>query len=237
MTTPFPQPPKLRAAVIIDYQNVHLTARNTFDPDGPVWNSIIEPTQFARTAIAHRNKKLRPGYQAARLVRVSAFRGLPHVDHEPTQHRRCQQMARNWRLAGADVQLRDLKYDYERDYSGKPTLDVNGKRIPLGPPREKGIDVLCALACVRAALDPEIDLVILASRDTDLVPVLDDIYDRGKVDRSVAKIETVAWYNARWREEGTANAGSLRATAPRRIWNTNLDRTAYEASLDRTSYL
>ncbi|WP_347354965.1 hypothetical protein [Intrasporangium sp.] len=35
------------------------------------------------------------------------------------------------------------------------------------------------------------------------------------------------------REKGI---GSLRPTPPRRIWNTNLDRACFEASLDRTDY-
>lgn len=236
MSAPLPGPPKLRAAVVIDYQNVHLTAHNTFDPRGPEWESIIEPMQFSRTAIAYRNKRQRPGYPSASLSRVKVFRGLPHADYDPAQHRRCMHMAANWRQAGADVQLRDLKYEYQRDYAGRPILDENGKKIPMGVPREKGVDVLCALACVNAALDPGIDLVILASRDTDLVPVLDEIHDRHSKDKSTARIETVSWYNSRWREEGAQNAGSLRATLPRRIWNTNLDRQAYEASLDRTSY-
>ena len=45
---------------------------------------------------------------------------------------------------------------------GKPTSpETAGKR-------EKGVDVLCALAAVREAQDPDTDLVILASSDSDL---------------------------------------------------------------------
>lgn len=97
--------------------------------------------------------------------------------------------------------------------------------------------MLCALACVREAAKPDIDLVILASRDTDLVPVLDEVYDlRGGDPQRYARIETVAWFNNRALQEGGISGGSLRPTAPRRIWNTNLDRACYDASLDRNTY-
>lgn len=136
-----------------------------------------------------------------------------------------------------DVQLRDLKYRYDQDASGRPIIDVHGKKIPKGRPREKGIDVLCALACVREAAMSDVDLVILASRDSDLVPVLDEISDFRAADpQRYAKIETVSWFNKNARAEGAMSGGNLRPTPPRKIWNTNLDRASYEASLDRTDY-
>jgi hypothetical protein len=135
------------------------------------------------------------------------------------------------------VELRDLKYRYQYTADGRPVLDVNGKKIPVGRPEEKGIDVLCALACVREAARPDIDVVLLASRDTDLIPALDEVYDLHGMDSvRYGRIETVSWFNARFEEEGARTFGSLRPTAPRRIWNTNLDRSCYEASIDRNSY-
>jgi len=58
-------------------------------------------------------------------------------------------VATRWRTDGAIVELRDLKYAYQRGADGKAILDLNGKKVPTGRPKEKGIDVLCALACVR----------------------------------------------------------------------------------------
>ena len=75
------------------------------------------------------------------------------------------------------------------------------------------------------------DVVILASRDTDLVPVLDVLIDMRREDLSVAKIETVAWFDRNQR-----SGGSLRPSGGRRAWNTNLDRACFEASLDRRDY-
>jgi hypothetical protein len=135
------------------------------------------------------------------------------------------------------VQLRDLKYQYEYDASHRPIIDVHGKKVPKGRPKEKGIDVLCALACVREAAQDDIDLVILASRDSDLVPVLDEISDFRAADpQRYARIETVSWFNKAARAEGAKSGGSLTPTAPRRIWNTNLNCACYDASLGRNVY-
>jgi hypothetical protein len=50
--------------------------------------------------------------------------------------------------------MRPLKYDYERDANGRKASGPDGKSIVKGSPREKGIDVLCALALVREASSP-----------------------------------------------------------------------------------
>jgi len=137
-----------------------------------------------------------------------------------------------WRAAGVDVTLRDLTYRFERDASGARVKDIHGKYIPKGPPEEKGVDVLCALAVVREARAKDVDLVVLASRDTDLVPALDEVCDMRHRDGSVAKIETVSWFD----RAAERNFGHLRATRPRSIWNTNLDRKVFEAAVDRRDY-
>lgn len=227
----------LRASIVIDYQNVHLTARDVFAPHGDSHDSLVHPMLFSARALQARNSRQRSGHPAAELTRVSVYRGLPHVDHDWEQNRRCLDQASQWRADGAVVELRDLKYRYQLDAAGRPILDIHGKKVPVGRPKEKGIDVLCALACVREARRSDVDLVILASRDTDLVPALDELYDlRGSDPAHNARIETVSWLNRRWREEGAMSGGSLSPTAPRRIWNTNLDRSCYSASLDRNSY-
>lgn len=220
----------LRACVVMDYQNVHLTARDVFVARQPEWQALIHPMNFARCAVARRNANQREGYEHCQLERVEVFRGLPSSEHDPYQHGACTAQADQWRRDGADVVLRDLKYRYDRQADGSARRDVNGKKVVQGRPREKGIDVLVALACVRAALDPAIDLVMLASRDTDLVPALDEVYDMG-IQRG-ARIETLTWDDP---AEGR-RFGSLRPSRPRKIWNTNLGRREFEASLDRRDY-
>lgn len=227
----------LRTSVIVDYQNVHLTAHDVFNPRGERHESLIHPMQFAVRAIVERNARQRPGFPHAVVERVTAYRGLHHVDYDWEQNRRCLDQASQWEADGVQVELRDLKYRFEYGADGRPIRDINGKKVPRGRPEEKGIDVLCALACVREAARPDVDLVILASRDTDLVPALDEVHDfRAQKPDQYARIETVAWFNPRWREESTRTFGNLRPSGDRRIWNTNLGRQCYDASLDRRDY-
>ena len=91
---------------------------------------------------------------------------------------------------------------------------------------EKGIDVLCALALVREAQNPMIDLVILASQDTDLEPALDEAMMLGK-----AKIETSSW-----NVPNSYRSTEIRPTYPRKIWNTKMDKSTFLCSLDFRDY-
>lgn len=222
----------LRATVVIDYQNVHLTARDIFCPDHSPHRALIHPMQYARAALRRRNANQREGHDPAEVHRVLVYRGLPHADYDPAQNGRNQEQAAKWREAGAEVHLRDLKYRYQRGADGRPILDVNGKKIPTNNGEEKGVDVLCALACVRESRDPDVDLVVLSSRDTDLVPALDEVYDMRGREEGIAKIETFSWYDSNARR----NFGNLRASGARRVWNTNLDCRIFEAALDRGDY-
>lgn len=226
----------LRSVIVMDYQNVHLTAHDVFDRHGHKHDALIHPKQFADVTIRQRNQTQRAGHPEASLVEVIAFRGLPHINYDWNQSRRCAAQAEQWRRDGATVELRDLKYSFQLTAQGTPARNPNGHKIPKGPGQEKGIDVLVALTCLRKALQPDIDLVILASRDTDLVPTLDTLFDMRQENPAVAKIETVSWYNKNAHQEGNYAGGSLRPTRPRRIWNTNLDRRCFEASRDRRNY-
>lgn len=206
-------PVPLNTVVVMDYQNVHLTAHDVFDRSGPVHRALIHPMQFARTLIQVRNKLQREGFPDAILARVVVFRGLPHTEYDWEQSRRCTAQAAEWRASGAKVVLRDLKYKFQLQADGSPATDINGHKLRLGPGREKGIDVLVGLTCLREAIRSDVDLVILASRDTDLVPVLDTLLDMRAEDPSVAKIETASWFNRNAANEGNYAGGSLAITA------------------------
>ncbi|WP_316668599.1 hypothetical protein [uncultured Propionibacterium sp.] len=132
--------------------------------------------------------------------------------------------------------LRDLKYSFHPTAEGVPAKDSCGHKIPTGPGREKGIDVLVAPTCPRRALLPGVDPVILASGDTDLVPTLNAIVDMRPENPAVARVETASWFNRSARKEGNPSGGSLRPDGGRRVWNTNLDRGCLEASPDRNDY-
>jgi hypothetical protein len=61
---------ELRAAVIIDYQNVHLTGAALFEPYKPKHECLIHPLHYASHLIRARNKSQRQGRPTARLERV-----------------------------------------------------------------------------------------------------------------------------------------------------------------------
>jgi len=48
---------------------------------------------------------------------------------------------------------------------------------------------MCALAVLRHARRQDIDLVILASLDSDLIPALDEVVSIGQ------KVETISWWS------------------------------------------
>jgi uncharacterized LabA/DUF88 family protein len=91
--------------------------------------------------------------------------------------------------------------------------------------QEKGVDVLCALQLVKAALNPKISHAILASQDTDLVPALDEVISLRK-----ASVETAAWY-----QQGTHWSREIRPER-KAIWNTRMNEGNYLKSLDKSIY-
>ncbi len=87
--------------------------------------------------------------------------------------------------------------------------------------------MLCALAAVRAAQIPDVDLVVIASSDTELAPAIDEIRRLG-----TAKVETCCWWDAH------ANRGyRIHATdRTRPVWNTQLPEETFHACRDLTDY-
>lgn len=220
----------LRAAVIIDYQNVHLTGHGLFDSTryGPKHEALIDPLHFANQLLQVRNSRQRAGHERGVLRYVDVFRGEPSPDHEPKAHARNQAQKAQWeRDKRVAVTLRPLKYRYQRDENGRAITDpVTGIKVPSGPPQEKGVDVLCALALVRRALSSDVDLVILASHDSDLVPAIDEVLALG-----TAKVETFSWYS-----QGRPSFELRPTDRSQRIWNTRLNESNFLNSLDRTNY-
>ena len=219
----------LRAAIVVDYQNVHLTGHDLFEGDGPLQRheTLVDPLHFANQLIRKRNELQRPGMAHAALSRVLVYRGEPSPVHEPKGYARNQAQKAQWeRDQRVRVHLRPLKYDYERDATGRKVKDANGQWIIKGSPREKGVDVLCALALVREARQPDIDLVILASHDSDLDPALDEAAVLG-----MAKVETFCWVDPTQRHRARMKR-QTRTT----LWFTPLGPTEFANCQDRTKY-
>ncbi len=208
-----------RMAVVIDYQNVHLTGAGLFLPGRPIEEGLIEPYRFACQLALARNAKSEPEHQVE-VSRVEVFRGLPIQEDDPEAYRRNQEQRSNW-LRGhhgvVDVTLRPLKYSW--DY-------IDGRRMPVrSTRREKGVDVLCALALMRLARSKQYDVVVLGSRDTDLAPALDEA-----ARLRMAKIEAAKWFD----RSDNRTKGNIQTQE--RIWTTSMDRDHYMRSLDERDY-
>ncbi|MDA2892586.1 NYN domain-containing protein [Mycolicibacterium sp. BiH015] len=212
----------------MDYQNMHLTAHGLYDSTryGPKHDCLLDPLGFAVNLVATRNGRQRLGHADAELASVLVYRGLPLQQYEPDSYARSLAQKAQWeRDRRVSVHLRPLHYRTRYDAQGTPILDSDGNRV-IAEVREKGVDVLCALALVREAASPDNDLVILASHDTDLEPALDEALRQGH-----AKVETCQWF----RPDGQRHTKQLRPTG-RSIWNTRLDESAFQRSWDRTPY-
>ena len=84
---------------------------------------------------------------------------------------------------------------------------------------------MCALALLRHARRQDIDLVILASLDSDLIPALDEVVGMGE------RVETFSWWSPDdWSFEMNLSDRS------RRIWNTRLGEQEFLRCIDGTDY-
>ena len=168
---------------------MHLTGLGLFPltRDLARHEALVDPLLFAQRllVLAARNHGQKPGFSLAVLGRVLVFRGEPSADHDPRGYARNQAQKARWeRDERVGVTLRPLRYKYERAAHGGYATDHDGAKIVIGLLQEKGVDVMCALATVREAQDPSVDLVIHASSDADLAPALDEVRRLGS-----AKIE------------------------------------------------
>ena len=207
----------VRMAVVIDYQNVHITAAELFLPGRPIEESLIDPFRFAKQLAKARNTD---GLHEVEISRVEVFRVIPIPADDPDGYRRNLKQKSQWEYGHRNlvtVTLRPLKYSWEW---------IDGKETPIrSSRREKGIDVMCALALVRLARSGHYDVVTLASRDTDLAPALDEAHEL-----HVAKVEAAKWYDPSNRR----TFGNIKTDA--RLWTTSMNRDHFTASLDPTNY-
>ena len=210
----------LTMAVVVDYQNVHLTGASLFLPGRPPEEGLIDPFRFACQLAQARDAKIADERYKATVKRVEVFRGLPIPEDDPDANRRNQAQKAEWERGHhgvVRVTLRPLKYAW--DY-------FDGRKVPVrASRREKGIDVLCALALVDLARSGRYDVVVLASRDTDLAPALDNA---ARTTRT--KIEAVKWFDPADRR----TRGNISTRA--RIWTTSMTRDHFTASLDPRTY-
>lgn len=156
-----------KAAVFLDYENVHGTAHNLFAAVGePMYDTVINPLQLADRLVAKRKN-------GGVLTSVRVFRGRPVPAYQPKPASANDVQTVAWESdQRVSVFRRDLKYNMGAD--GSFTA------------REKGIDVSLAISLVEGALDRDFDVAILFSGDTDLAPALELVFRRRLVRREIA---------------------------------------------------
>lgn len=199
-----------RVAVFIDYQNAYMRARECFAgrTARPRVGQIVP--RFVGELLVARGLRVDPKRQ---LSAVLVARGLPSAEHSPIGNAAAKRQVVAWKSqAGVTVATRPLQY---------LNLGVDGSGIPILQPREKGVDVLVALALVLGAERDDFDVAVLFSEDTDLVPAVDAVRAIGK------RCEVAAWRPAR----GFGKA--LRVPGVWRHWLTEAD---YDQLHDPTDY-
>jgi NYN domain len=170
-----------RVAVFVDYQNVHLTARELFVGNGapPEQSSLLHPVRIAERNIRKRR-------HPSDMVSVRVYRGGPNPEH-------------HWRATTAnDAQTAAWKRDSRVRVIRR---DPNHRGWPEHPPREKGVDVALAVDLVRRAILQEYDVGVVFPGDTDLLPVPEATFIH-----TVRHVEVACWTGAKllWFPTATA---------------------------------
>jgi uncharacterized LabA/DUF88 family protein len=154
-----------RVVVFIDYQNVYRGARDAFgwrDSRGFVGN--IRPLRLARLLAEGADR---------RLTQARVYTGVPVAERDPKGHAVMQRRLAAWKA----------------DAPGLVDVYVRSLRYPPRQGREKGVDVQLAVDVVRLAMENAYDVLVLASADSDLLPVLEFVAER----YPEKAIETMGW--------------------------------------------
>lgn len=199
-------PPRVRrVAVFIDWQNVYHCAREAFhDLADPTRYGSVRPKAFSQLLV-------RKGDATDALVHIGIYRGEPDPRKDGQTHGAHMRQRQAWKDECGDilrVRSRSLRYPPGR---------------PLSEAEEKGVDVQLAIDVMVMGLRDEYDLAIIATADTDLLPVLEGLLalreTTGKPDVAV-----IGW-------SGTSKHLKLDGVPVR--WIGKLD---YESVRDRTDF-
>jgi uncharacterized LabA/DUF88 family protein len=198
-----------RVAIFIDYQNVYRRARDVFAaPNSRSLEGQIDPVKLAHLLV----ERGRAIDSMRELSAVSVFRGVPSKKHAPVGFAASQRQGAAW-SAASNVTVISRPLRYLRAADGQGSVTWTG--------REKGIDVLLALAIAIGAERDDYDVCILCSADTDLLPALEHARSMGKV------VEVSGWKP----ENGYVNRLHLD-----RLWCHWLNRQDFDSVADRTDY-
>ncbi|WP_236630819.1 hypothetical protein [Bifidobacterium aemilianum] len=114
-----------KAAVVIDYQNVHMTTAEVFMRGQEPYHALIDPCKFSNRLVPIKNENVLSNNVAAcsdepllKLSRVEVYRGLPSPKVDQSGYSRNLKQKSNWEkeafLQGLKLRVRHrpLKYQY-----------------------------------------------------------------------------------------------------------------------------
>jgi hypothetical protein len=157
-------------AILLDFQNVHLTGHGLYGGGSEPYRHVPDPARLADLIASRRN---RPSTASA----VYVYRGRPDPNHQPVPTAANDAQASQWeRDPRVQVIRRQL------NYRGWPGL----------PPQEKGIDVQVAVDLIRLAFGGQHQALVLFSGDTDLLPALETV-----VRLRLGHVEVACWSGAK----------------------------------------
>jgi uncharacterized LabA/DUF88 family protein len=203
--------PNRRVVVFIDYQNAYREARRAFfdDENDPAIVGQFDPLALAH-ALASKQTSSFPG-EPRQLKELRIYCGLPDPVKQGQGYAATSRQIGKW---GSDPCVRVF---------ARPLRYPPG--WPREPTRQKGVDVWLAVHFLGMAIRRDYDIGILISRDTDLVPALEEVQALGN---------TVACEVATW-ASGRVGTGRLR-TPPHPLWCHYLDLAAFQAMQDPRDY-
>lgn len=191
------------AHLFIDYQNLHPSAHECFGGGLPIHHSLIHPGLFADQVQQVRNSLV---YSPVTIEKIHVYRGQPSSEREVTPAARNKAQAAEWeRDRRVKIHTRTLRYPHD---------------WPDAPSREKGVDVMLAVTLMRASIERWADVLILASRDTDLLPALEAARD---IDGSIVEV-------AGWRPKSRLQIPGVR------MWATGLEADHFDQCVDPREY-
>ncbi|MBC9819717.1 NYN domain-containing protein [Terrabacter sp. MAHUQ-38] len=192
--------------MFIDYQNAHNSAHRSFCSFGDdLSDCTLDPLKVALSAIAKRA----PGGD---LKQVRVYRGRPDPRKEARLAQVSDRQASQWQ-SDARVLVKRRPLWYPQDW---------GQDGCVERPREKGVDVALAVDLVALATKNAFDVAMVVSRDTDLLPAIEAVFDLHG-----PRVEAVNWAGASTLKL-TRNSQVLRGhTLSRDEWNACRDRRVY----------
>jgi uncharacterized LabA/DUF88 family protein len=164
--------PLCRVGVFVDWQNCYRTARDAFGFHGRGLDGNVKPLLLASLLATNRPER-------GELTKVRIYTGRASQRHDPQTYAANRRQFAAWKAS-----------DPERVDLIARTLDYS-----LGRPREKGVDVALAIDIVRTSLiQPEHEVAVVVSADTDLLPALELLVAEG----GEKSVEVASWTGEYW---------------------------------------